>query len=306
MATPVKVIWTREDDLRGGYYRPMALHVMDAGLDAAGKPVAWRQNIVCQSFMVNTPLEGAMIVNGVDLIAVEGAADLAYDIPNLLVNWHQAPAGVPTHWWRSVGHSHSAFAIESFVDELAQAAGKDPYDYRRALLAQQPRHLGVLELAAEKAGWGTPLPVGQGRGLAVHASFGSYVAQVAEVSVSQEGKVKVHRVVCAIDCGPVVNPDTIEAQMQGGIVFGLTAALYGEITFQHGRVQQSNFNNYPMLQIKDMPVVEVHIVPSTDRMGGVGEPGVPPIAPAVANAVFAATGKRLRRLPIRPRDVQSM
>ncbi len=303
---PVKVIWTREDDIHGGYYRPMALHVLDAGLDAAGNPVAWRQDIVCQSFNINTPFEGAVVKDGVDVIAVEGAADLAYNIPNLLVNWHQAPDGVPTLWWRSVGHSHTAFVVESFLDELAHAAGKDPYDYRRALLAKQPRHLRALELAAQKAGWGAPLPAGHGRGLAVHASFGSFVAQVAEVSVSQEGKVKVHRVVCAIDCGPVVNPDTIEAQMQGGIVFGLTAALYGEITFQHGRVQQSNFNDYPMLRIKDMPVVEVHIVPSTDRMGGVGEPGVPPIAPAVANAVFAATGKRVRRLPIRPGDLQKM
>ena len=303
---PVKVIWTREDDIRGGYYRPAALHVLDAGLDAAGNPLAWRQHIVCQSFMVNTPFEGAMIIDGVDQAAVEGAADLAYNIPNLLVNWHQAPAGVPTLWWRSVGHSHTAFAIESFLDELAHAAGKDPYDYRRALLEHQPRHSRVLDLAAQKSGWGTPLPAGQGRGLAVHASFGSYVAQVAEVSVSPAGKIKVHRVVCAVDCGPVVNPDTVRAQMEGGIVFGLTAALYGEITFEHGRVPQGNFNDYPMLRLKDMPAVEVYIVPSTDRMGGVGEPGVPPIAPAVANAIFAATGKRLRRLPLRPEDLQAI
>ena len=301
---PVKVVWTREDDIRGGYYRPAALHFIDAGLDEAGNPVAWRQNIVCQSFMINTPFESSMIKNGVDQAAVEGAANLAYKIPHLLVNWHQAPAGVPTLWWRSVGNSHTAFAVESFLDELAHAAGKDPYNYRCALLVHQPRHLGVLELAAQKFGWGTPLPAGHGRGLAVHASFGSYVAQIAEVSVSPEGKIKVHRVVCAVDCGPVVNPDTVQAQMEGGIVFGLTAALYGEITFKHGRVQQGNFNDYPMLRLKDMPVVEVHIVPSTDRMGGVGEPGVPPIAPAVANAIFAATGKRLRRLPLRPQDLQ--
>jgi isoquinoline 1-oxidoreductase beta subunit len=301
---PVKVIWTREDDLRGGYYRPAALHVLNAGLDAAGKPVAWCQHVVCQSFSVNTPFEGAMIINGVDQAAVEGAANLAYDIPNLLVNWHQAPAGVPTLWWRSVGHSHTAFAVESFLDELAHAAGKDPYDFRLTLLEHQPRHLRVLELAAQKSGWGKPLPGGRGRGLAVHASFGSYVAQVAEVSVSSEGKVKVHRVVCAVDCGPVVNPDIVRAQMEGGIVFGLTAALYGEITLAHGRVQQGNFNDYPMLRLKDMPAVEVYIAPGIDRMGGVGEPGVPPIAPAVANAVFAVTGKRIRRLPIRPEDLK--
>ena len=239
---------------------PQRCTSIDAGLDAVGNPVAWRQDIVCQSFMVNTPFEGSMIKDGVDQAAVEGAANLAYRIPNLLVNWHQAPDGVPTLWWRSVGHSHTAFVVESFLDELAHAGGKDPYAYRRALLAEQPRHLRVLELAAEKAGWGGPLPAGRGRGLAVHASFGSYVAQVAEVSVSQEGKVTVHRVVCAVDCGPVVNPDTVRAQMESGIVFGLTAALYGEITFAGGRVQQGNFNDYPMLRLKEMPAVEVYIV----------------------------------------------
>jgi isoquinoline 1-oxidoreductase beta subunit len=299
---PVKVLWTREDDLHGGYYRPRAWHTLAAGLDAAGKPVAWRQRIVCQSFMLGTPFEGGMVVNGVDLAAVEGAADLPYEIPNLLVDWQQAPGGIPTLWWRSVGHSHTAFVVESFLDELAHAAGKDPYEYRQALLGKHPRHQRVLELAAQKAGWGGPLPAGHGRGLALHESFESFVAQVAEVSVSQEGKVKVHRVVCAIDCGPIVNPDTIRAQMEGGIAFGLTAALYGEITFANGRVQQRNFNDYPMLRFNEMPAVEVHIVQSSDKMGGVGETAVPPIAPAVANALFAATGNRIRRLPIRSRD----
>jgi isoquinoline 1-oxidoreductase beta subunit len=214
-----------------------------------------------------------------------------------------APGGVPTLWWRSVGHSHTAFAVESFIDELAGAAGKDPYEYRLGLLGKHPRHKGVLETAAARAGWGKPLSEGRGRGLAVHESFGSFVAHVAEVSVSREGTVRVDRVVCAIDCGPVVNPDSIRAQMEGAVVFGLSAALHGEITFENGRVKQRNFHDYPLMRFNEMPVVEVHIVPSTDKMGGVGEPGVPPVAPAVANAIFAATGKRLRRLPIRAADL---
>jgi isoquinoline 1-oxidoreductase beta subunit len=211
---------------------------------------------------------------------------------------------VPTLWWRSVGHSHTAFVVETFLDELAHAAGKDPLEYRRKLLAKHPRHKRALQLAAEKAGWDTPPPAGRGRGLAVHESFGSFIAEVAEVSVSKEGALKVHRVVCAVDCGPVVNPDTIRAQMDSGVTFGLTATLYGEISFENGRVKQRNFHDYPMLRINEMPVVETHIVPSTDKMGGVGEPGVPPVAPAVANAIFALTGKRIRRLPIRAEDLK--
>ena len=213
--SPVKVIWTREDDIRGGYYRPAAFHSISAALGPDGKPVAWQQRIVCQSFMMGTPFESFIVKNGVDQTAVEGASDLPYDVPNIQVEWKQAPSGVPTLWWRSVGHSHTAFAVESFLDELAHAAGKDPLEFRRALLGKNPRHKGVLELAAEKAGWGKPLPQGRYRGLAVHESFGSFVAQVAEVSVSKKGEVKVHRVVCAIDCGPTVNPDTIRAQMEG-------------------------------------------------------------------------------------------
>ncbi len=299
---PVKVVWTREDDMRGGYYRPRAYHTVSAGLDGNGKPVAWQQRIVCQSIFVGTPFEPAVVKNGVEETAVEGAADLPYDIPNLLVEWHQAPDGVPVFILRSVGHSHTAFVVETFVDELAHAAGKDPFEFRRGLLGKHPRHKRVLEFVAEKAGWGKAMSNGRGRGLAVHESFGSYVAQVAEVSISKDRGLRVHRVVCAVDCGPVVNPDIVRAQMEGGIVFGLTAALYGEITFEKGRVRQGNFHDYPMLRMHEMPQIEVHIVPSEDKMGGAGEVGVPPVAPAVANAVFALTSKRIRRLPIRMTD----
>lgn len=301
---PVKVVWTREDDIRGGYYRPAARHEVSGGIDASGKPLFWQQQIVCQSFIIGTPFEAMMVKDGVDATAVEGSADLAYPIPNMKVNWNMAPSGVPTLWWRSVGHTHNAFVTETFIDELAKAAGKDPYQYRRSLLDKHPRHKGVLEMAAQKAGWGKPLPAGRARGIAVHESFGSFVAYVAEVSVSKKGVVKVHKVVGAIDCGPIVNPDTIKAQIEGGIVYGLTAALYGEITFEKGRVKQRNFNDYRMLRMNEMPQVEVHIVKSTEKMGGVGEPGVPPIAPAVANALFVLTGKRIHKLPIRPEDLK--
>jgi isoquinoline 1-oxidoreductase beta subunit len=303
VGAPVKVIWTREDDMRGGYYRPRAYHSVRAALDGAGAPVAWEQHIVCQSFLLGTPYAG-MIKDGLDELAVEGAKDFPYAIPNIRVDWHPAPNGVPTFQWRSVGHSHTAFVVETLIDELAHAAGKDPFEFRRGLLDKHPRARRVLEFVADKAGWGNPPPQGQGRGIAVHESFGSYAAHVAEVSVSDGGQLQVHRIVAAIDCGPVVNPDTVRAQLEGGMVFALTAALYGEISFEKGRVKQRNFHDYRLLRMNEMPTVETHIVPSNEKMAGVGEPGVPSVAPAVANAVFAATGKRLRRLPIRASDLK--
>jgi isoquinoline 1-oxidoreductase beta subunit len=302
---PVKVIWTREDDIRGGYYRPSAYHSITASLDNYGSPVAWKHRIVCQSFIAGTPFESYVIKNGVDETAVEGAKDIPYDIPNVQVEWRQAPGGVPTLWWRSVGHSHNAFVVETFIDELARGAGEDPYRYRLGLLGNHPRHSKVLQVAAEEADWGTALPEGRARGIALHDSFGSFLAQVAEVSVTKAGKLTVHRIVCAIDCGPVVNPDTVKAQMEGAIIFGLTAALYGQITFEHGRVQQRNFHDYPMLRIHETPQIEVHLVASEEKMGGVGEPGVPPVAPAVANAIYVLTGKPIRRLPFRAQDLVS-
>ncbi len=295
---PVKIIWTREDDIHGGYYRPMWLSRFSAALGADGKPSAWAHTIVGQSIMAGTPFAQFSIKDGIDSSSVEGAADSPYlaAIPAHRVDLHTPETPIPTLWWRSVGHSHTGFVMESFVDELAHAAKTDPLEYHRKLLPAESRNLRALELAAKEFGWGKPLPKGHAAGLAAHASFGSHVAQVAEVSV-ENGKIRVHRVVCAIDCGPVVNPLTIEAQMQSAIAFGLGAALHSEITFKDGKVEQSNFNDYIVLRLDEMPKVEVHIVPSTEKMGGVGEPGLPPIAPAVGNAVFALTGKRSRSLP---------
>lgn len=302
---PVKLIWTREDDTRGGYYRPFFYHRLSGGLDAAGNITAWKQTIVGQSILAGTPFEPMLVKDGVDATSVEGAADTLYLIPNLRVDVHSPRLPVPTLWWRSVGHSHTAFVVESFLDELGNAAGKDPFELRRGLLAKSPRNLRVLELAAQKAGWGSPLPAGHGRGIAVHESFGSFMAYVAEVSVSPKGDVTVHRMVCAADCGPVVNPDTIQAQVEGAVIFGLSAALRGEITLANGRAVESNFHDYPVLRIHECPEkIEVHIVPSTGKQGGIGEPGVPCAAPAVTNAIFAVTGKRIRRLPVRPEDLR--
>jgi isoquinoline 1-oxidoreductase beta subunit len=299
---PVKVVWTREDDLTGGWYRPKWHDRFAAGLDAEGNPIAWTHTIVGQSIMAGTPFE-VFIKNGIDGASVEGAADILYGIPNVQVDLHSPKIGVPVQWWRSVGHSHTGFSVEAFLDEVAHAGKKDPYELRRKLLAKEPRMLATLNLVAEKSGWGKPLAKGVGRGIATHFSFDSYVAQVVEASVEKNGNVKVHRVVCAVDCGRAINPDIVRAQMEGGIIFGLTAALKTEITLENGRVQQKNFHDYQMLRIFEAPAIEVHIVPSDASPTGVGEPGVPPVAPALANAIFAVTGKRIRSLPIRSADL---
>ncbi|MBI4293161.1 MAG: xanthine dehydrogenase family protein molybdopterin-binding subunit [Betaproteobacteria bacterium] len=301
--SPIKLVWTREDDMRAGYYRPMYFHSLKGALDAQGNIVAWEQRIVGQSIMAGTAMEGSMIKDGIDATSVEGASTLPYAIPNLSIELHSPRLSVPVQWWRSVGSTHTAFSTETFLDELAAAGGKDPYEYRRALLAKHPRHRGVLELAAQKAGWGKPLApskIGRrGRGIAVHESFKTFVAQVAEVTLRPDGALRVDRVVCAVDCGVAVNPDVIRAQMESGIAYGLTAALYGAITLADGVVEQSNFHDYVSLRIGEMPRVEVHIVPSHENPTGVGEPATPVIAPAVANAVYAASGTRVRSLPIR-------
>ncbi len=300
---PVKVQWTREDDMAGGRYRPMYFHKLKAGLDAGGRLIGWQQRIVGQSIAAGTPFEAMIVKNSVDATSVEGAANLPYRVPNLLVDLVTTDVKVPVLWWRSVGSTHTAYSTEVFLDELAQAAGRDPVEFRRELLAGHPRHLGVLNLVAEKAGWGQPLPEGRFRGIAVHESFSSYVAQVAEISLKDDGGIKVERVVCAVDCGIVVNPDIVKAQMEGGIGFGLGAILKSAVTLEGGRVQETNFDRYRMLTIAEMPKVEVHIVPSSEPPTGVGEPGVPPIGPALANAVFAATGKRVRVLPFERHDL---
>jgi isoquinoline 1-oxidoreductase beta subunit len=295
----VKVVWTREDDMHGGWYRPMFLHALEGGIDASGRPVSFASRSVGQSIMAGTPFQ-AMIMQGkpYDPSSVEGIDDLPYAIPNLAIESHQVEVNVPVQWLRSVGHSHTAFAVECFIDELAGLAQKDPYQFRRDLLQKQPRYLGVLDLAAQKAGWGKPLPKGVGRGIAVHFAFGSYSAHVAEVSVT-EGKIKVHRMVCAIDCGQYVNPGIIAAQTEGGAIFGASAALFQELTFEDGRLQQTNFNTFPVMRMNECPEIETYIVENNEKPGGIGEPGVPCAAPAIANAVFAVTGKRVRRLPIR-------
>jgi isoquinoline 1-oxidoreductase subunit beta len=294
--TPIKLQWTREDDLHGGLYRPMFFHKLEAGLNAAGQLTGWRHVIVGQSIVADTPF-AAMIKDGIDGTSVEGAANIAYAIPNIAVDLTTTKTGVPVLWWRVVGSSHTTYAVEAFIDEAAHAAGQDGFTFRRKLLEQHPRMKAVLELAAEKAGWSTPLPPGKGRGIAVAEAFKTFVAQVAEVSVGKDGQIKVDRVVCAVDCGTPINPDIIAAQMEGGIGFGLGAVMYGAITLKDGRIEQDNFNSYRVLRMNEMPRVEVHIVPSAEPPTGVGEPGVAPLGPAVANAIFAATGKRSYVLP---------
>jgi isoquinoline 1-oxidoreductase beta subunit len=296
--TPIKLQWTREDDIHGGLYRPMYFHKLEAGLNDKGELTGWRHVIVGQSIMADTFFAAIMVKDGIDPTSVEGAATIPYAIPNIAVDLSTTKTGVPVLWWRVVGSSHTSFAVEAFIDEVAHAAGEDGFTFRRKLLEHQPRMKAVLELAAEKAGWSNgPMPKGKGRGIAVAEAFKTLVAQVAEVSVDDAGNIKVDRVVCAVDCGTPINPDIITAQMEGGIGFGLGAVLHGTITLKDGHVEQHNFNSYRVLRMNEMPKVEVYIVPSTEAPTGVGEPGVAPVGPAVANAIFAATGKRIHVLP---------
>jgi len=294
---PVKLVWGREDDMRAGYYRPMYYHALEAGLDAQGEITAWRHTIVGQSILAGTAFEPMMVKNGVDATSVEGASNLPYAIPNRLVELHSPKVGVPVQWWRSVGSTHTAFATECFLDEIARATNKDPLALRRALLAKHPRHSAVLELAAKQAGWGKPLGKDRSRGIAVHESFGTFVAQVVELSRRKDA-IHIERVVCAVDCGVAVNPQIVAMQMESGIGYGLSAALAGAITLKDGVVEQSNFHDYPVVRINQMPKIEVHIVPSADKPSGVGEPATPVIAPALANAILALNAKPVRALPL--------
>ena len=294
---PVKVVWTREEDIQHDVYRPYWLDRISAGLDAQGKPVAWKNHFAGSSVIARWA--PPFFKNGLDPDSTEGAISLVYDLPNFHVEFtHVEPRGITTGFWRSVGPSHNVFVTESFVDELAAAAKQDAVAYRRALLDKNPRARAVLDLAAEKAGWGQPLPKGHGRGVSLQYVFGSYLAEVAEVEVSKDGNVRVRRVVCAMDCGTVVNPNTVEAQLMSGITFGATAALYGEITLKNGRVEQTNFDTYQMIRMNEAPAIEVHLVKSSEPPGGMGETGTSGVVPAIANAIFAATGKRLRKMPV--------
>ena len=306
IAAPVKVTWSREDDIQHDYYRPASYVKFRGALDSDGWPLAFDAHVACPSIFTGIP--GRIIPNsaknGIDPTSTEGCSDIPYDIPNFYVEYHKAETAIPVGFWRSVGHSQNGFFSESFIDEMAAAANKDPFEFRRQLLKNAPRYLGVLELAAEKSSWGKPLGPGRFRGIAVLSCYGSYVSEVAEISLDRtKGILQVQRVICAVDCGRVVNPDTIKAQMTGAIVYGLTAALKGDITINRGRVEQSNFHDYEVLRMREMPTVEVYVVGSSEAPGGVGEPGAPVVAPAVCNAIFAATGRRVRRLPIKKEDL---
>jgi isoquinoline 1-oxidoreductase beta subunit len=301
---PLKMVWTRDDDLRAGYYRPMWQSRVSGGLAADGTITAWTHTIVGQSITAGTPFEKFTVKDGIDSTSVEGAEDIPYTIPNVQVDLHTTKIGVPTLWFRSVGHTHTAFVVETFLDELAHAAKADPLELRRKLLAGKPRLLKTLELAVEKSDWSLPPPPGRARGLAAHHSFNTDVATVAEVSI-EKGRLRMHRFTCAVDCGRVVNPDTVKAQLEGATGFALTVALYSAITLNEGRIVQSNFHDYAMLRMHEMPEVSAYVVPSEEPSTGVGEPGVPPVAPALCNAIFALTGKRIRRLPIREEDLRA-
>ena len=302
LSVPIKMVWTREDDMLSGYYRPSTYHNLSAAIDNEGKITAWKQRIVGQSVMSGTSFAGAFVKDGVDQSTVEGLNPIAYAIPNQHIDMHIATSPVPVLWWRSVGHTHTGCTKEAFLDEIAHKTNKDPVELRRELLKKQPRHLGVLNLAVEKANWGSPLGKNRGRGVAVHKSFHSYVAQVAEITVNEDRSFSVDRVVIAVDCGISINPDIIRAQMEGGMGYGLSAALSGAITFKEGAVVESNFDGYQVLRMNQMPEVEVHIVESSENPTGVGEPGTPPIIPAVINALADATGKFHHILPL-PRTV---
>lgn len=293
---PVKVLWTREDDMRGGRYRPLFVHKVKVGLDDAGNILAWQHRQVGQSILIGTPFE-AMVKDGVDATSVEGVSDTKYALENFRAEVVNAKVGVPVLWWRSVGHTHTAYVMETMIDDIARQTGQDPIELRRSLLKDHPRHLATLNLAAEKAEWGKEMPKGVHRGVALHESFGTVVAEIADIRMDDKGGFKVERVVCAVDCGTAINPDQVRAQMEGGIGFGLGSVLHEELTLTKGQVDQSNYDAYLPLRIEEMPKVETYIVPSEAVPSGVGEPGVPPIGPAVANALAGATGERVRILP---------
>jgi isoquinoline 1-oxidoreductase beta subunit len=302
LGVPVRVVWSREDDMQHDWYRPATAHLLQAGLDAAGAPLVWTHRMTGPAILQRWYAQG--VQNGIDPTSVDCAEQLPYGFPHLQVEYALHDPGIPTGWWRSVAASQNVYAIECFMDEIAAAAGRDPVEFRRALLEDRPQHLAVLDAAAGRANWGSPLPAGRGRGIAVAEAFDSFVAQVAEVEVAADGRVRVHRVVCAIDCGTVMNPDTVVAQMESGIVFGLSATLFGEVPIRRGRAAVSHFNDYPVLTMAQCPVIETHLVPSGSKLGGIGEVGLPPIAPAVVNAIAAATGRRLRKLPVKAAELK--